>query len=102
MSSIVYEIIDNDTALKIDIVGRFDYSSHGEFKASYNDKISQVTRVEVHLSRTNYMDSTALGMLLLLRERAGGDQANISLHGANTDILRILKTSFFDKIFTIK
>jgi anti-anti-sigma regulatory factor len=46
------------------------------------------------------MNSAALGMLLVLRERAGGDHAKITLKGFNDSLAEILQISRFDKLFT--
>ena len=47
------------------------------------------------------MDSSALGMLLILRERAGGDAAKISIKNRNPEIKKILEISNFEKVFKI-
>jgi anti-anti-sigma factor len=47
------------------------------------------------------MDSAALGMLLVLRERAGGNKANITLTGYNKSVGLILEISRFEKLFKL-
>ena len=47
------------------------------------------------------MDSSALGMLLLLREFAGGDDADIQLVSPNAEIRNVLDIANFGKLFTI-
>ena len=47
------------------------------------------------------MDSSALGMLLLLRDHAGGDNADIALMNISPDVRKILAISNFDKLFKI-
>ncbi|MCB1654339.1 MAG: STAS domain-containing protein, partial [Pseudomonadales bacterium] len=46
-------------------------------------------------------DSSALGMLLLLRDHAGGDNAEIRVINSNPDVLKIFNISNFDKLFDI-
>jgi len=47
------------------------------------------------------MDSSALGMLLLLRDHAGGDDAEVRVTNSNSDVRKILAISNFDKLFDI-
>ena len=61
------------------IQGRFDFSSHQEFRAAYEKLPKTPTHFRVDLQGTSYLDSSALGMLLLLRDFAGGDKANIEI-----------------------
>lgn len=55
----------------------------------------------VDLKETTYMDSSALGMLLLLRDHAGGDNAEVQVVNANSDVRKILAISNFDKLFDL-
>ena len=45
--------------------------------------------------------SSALGMLLLLREYVGGDAGRINITGCGDDIRRVLKIANFEKLFTL-
>ena len=45
------------------------------------------------------MDSAALGMLLVLRERAGGSKSDITILGYNNSIGQILAISRFEQLF---
>ena len=88
--------------VNININGNFDYSCHGEFRESYRDMPQGSAEYIINLNGASYMDSSALGMLLLLREHAGGDSANISITNCDTEIKKILEISNFDKLFTIR
>ena len=79
---------------------RFDYSAHSEFRSAYKDTPSNANYT-VDMSNTSYMDSSALGMLLLLREYAGGDSSSIQISGCNAEIKKILEISNFHKLFDI-
>lgn len=85
----------------ISISGRFDFSSHKEFRDAYSSTDSASSSYVVDLSATDYIDSSALGMLLLLREYTGSDSTKITLAGAKTDVKDILVVSNFDKLFTL-
>jgi anti-anti-sigma regulatory factor len=47
------------------------------------------------------MDSSALGMLLLLRDYAGGDNAKVVLQNCGPEIKNIFEISNFEKLLTI-
>lgn len=84
------------------IQGRFDFSSHQEFRAAYEKLPKAPTFFRVDLQGTSYLDSSALGMLLLLRDYAGGDKANIEILNCSSDVKKILTISNFEQLFTIQ
>jgi anti-anti-sigma factor len=51
---------------------------------------------------TDYIDSSALGMLLLLREHAGNDKADITISGCKDEIRKILSIANFERLFNIQ
>lgn len=84
------------------IQGRFDFSSHQEFRNAY-EKLSKVpSHYCVDLQGTSYLDSSALGMLLLLRDHAGGERSNIEIVNCSHDVKKILLISNFEQLFTIQ
>jgi anti-anti-sigma factor len=87
--------------LTILIQGRFDFGAHQEFRNAYERVDSTPQRYVVDLKDTSYLDSSALGMLLLLRDHAGGDSAQISLLNCNPDVRKILAISNFEQLFRI-
>jgi HptB-dependent secretion and biofilm anti anti-sigma factor len=87
--------------LTIMIQGRFDFGAHQEFRNAYERVNSTPQRYIVDLKETTYLDSSALGMLLLLRDHAGGDSAQIRLLNCNPDVRKILAISNFEQLFRI-
>ena len=88
--------------LIIKIEGRFDFSTHQAFRDAYEHGGTSVGGYIVDLSDATYLDSSALGMLLLLRDYAGGDSANIAIENCNNDVRKILTISNFEQLFTIR
>jgi len=87
--------------LTISIDGRFDFSAHQSFRNAY-EKVSPIpSSIMVDMQQTTYLDSSALGMLLLLRDHSGGDSSNIQLVNCNEDIKKILTISNFEQLFKI-
>jgi len=92
----------NDNTVKIDISGRFDFSCHKKFRDAYRNAPSgKGNNFVINMSGTEYIDSSALGMLLLLREHAGSDDSQVTLQGCRKDVKDILVVSNFDKLFNI-
>ena len=85
--------------LTIEISGHFDFGVQHDFRHCYED--SAASAYIVDLSETEYMDSSALGMLLMLREYAGGNNANITLRNCSQDIKTILSVANFQSLFNI-
>ncbi|MBL4607643.1 MAG: STAS domain-containing protein [Pseudomonadales bacterium] len=89
-------------ALTIKVQGRFDFSAHQEFRDAYEKSQEPTQQYIVDLKDTTYLDSSALGMLLLLRDHAGGDTASIDIVNCNSDVKKILTISNFEQLFAIK
>lgn len=88
--------------LTIGVEGRFDFSSHQDFRRAYEGQPTQASSYVIDLLNTTYLDSSALGMLLLLKDYAGGDTAKIEIINCNDDVRKILAISNFEQLFTIR
>ena len=85
----------------IAVAGKFDFQLYDEFRASYADSAGAGIDYVVDLSATDYLDSSALGMLLLLREHAGGESSNIEIIQASPEVRKILDVANFGKLFKL-
>jgi len=90
-----------DDEICIEVSGRFDFASQRAFRDAYRG-LPADRRYRVDLSGADYLDSSALGMLLLLRKHAGDRREQVVLSGANDTIRRILDIANFEKLFTIE
>ena len=88
--------------LTIRIQGRFDFSAHQEFRNAYEAVDKSPSAYCVDMNETTYLDSSALGMLLLLRDHAGGDTSNIEIVNCSPDVKKILTISNFEQLFSIQ
>jgi anti-anti-sigma factor len=84
------------------IQGRFDFSSHQDFRSAYEKLTKVPSQYRVDLQGTTYLDSSALGMLLLLRDYAGGEQSQIHVVNCSPDVKKILLISNFEQLFDIE
>ncbi|MBK1673029.1 anti-anti-sigma factor [Ectothiorhodospira shaposhnikovii] len=99
--SISRHIDEQNSLITIRIQGRFDFSEHRPFRDAYRDIPPGFARYLVDLSEASYLDSSALGMLLLLREHAGADIGRVTIEGCTGDVMRILKIANFDRLFIL-
>lgn len=91
---------DNNTAI-LKVSGRFDFSVHNDFRKAYKDINLARGEYIVDLMNTEYLDSSALGMMLLLKEFSESSGSSVRITNANNEILEILKIASFDKLFVI-
>lgn len=84
----------------IKIQGRFDFAMQGEFRKAYEMAPSNSDFI-LDFATADYMDSSALGMLLLLRDYAGADNSKIELKNCRSEIKNILEISNFHQLFKI-
>ncbi len=87
--------------LTVQVEGRFDFSAHQEFRDAYEKSDDSVKSYVIDMSKATYLDSSALGMLLLLRDHAGGDTAQVRITRCNQDVKKILTISNFEQLFSI-
>ncbi len=87
--------------LTIKVKGRFDFGKHQEFREAYERKPVRPDSVVVDLKEATYLDSSALGMLLMLRDHMGGEESEVQVVNTSSDVRKILAISNFDKLFDI-
>ena len=82
----------------ITIEGSFDFTNHAAFRKAYTSVPPGASFV-VDLQAASYMDSAALGMLLLLREKVGGDASRVEIRNAQGQPEDVLKVANFGQLF---
>ncbi|MBF0587672.1 MAG: STAS domain-containing protein [Magnetococcales bacterium] len=85
----------------IKLNGNFSFQMNKEFKKT-TDQYPANSRYEIDLSGVDHVESSALGMLLVLRSQCGDDQARITLTGANPRVRTLLEISQFHKLFELR
>lgn len=92
----------NNSAL-IQLVGRFEFNAHREFRAAVRHALEMdgVDSVAVDMNRVSYLDSSALGMLLVLRDKASGAKRSVTLAGVTPGVRQVLDIANFGKLFAI-
>ena len=94
-------VSDSGNKVTIAVSGKFDFQLYDEFRSAYTETAGSRVSYEVDLSDTDYLDSSALGMLLLLREHAGGESSRIDITQVSEDVKKTLDVANFGKLFNI-
>ncbi len=100
--SISAEGSPSENSIEIKVTGRFDFSVHEDFRKAYEGQVKTGAKVVVDMGSVDYMDSSALGMLLLLREYVGEGKADVRLTNSSGEIRNILEVSNFDQLFKVE
>jgi anti-anti-sigma factor len=92
-----------DKKATVTLVGRFDFTLHKEFREATQRMLeeNELKQIEIDLKDVDYLDSSALGILLLLKDRATQRGAQITITGCRDNIRQILEIANFNKLFNI-
>jgi len=99
----INQLISTDkNQVTIVIKNNFDFSLHQHFRDSYAGCDSPKTTFILDLSNTEYMDSSALGMILLLKDHAESIDGEVVIHNPSDAVFKILEIAQFHRLVTIK
>ena len=93
---------DGNRAL-VQLSGRFDFNTHREFRSAVEPLVIDVgvAAITIDFSAVEYLDSSALGMLLMLRDRMSGAKKVVTLAGVHGNVKQVLDIANFGKLFQI-
>ena len=91
----------NDGHARMVLAGDFTFEAHRPFKQCSQQLIglTELQTLEIDFAAVDYMDSAALGMLLLLRERLG--QKPIRLVNTHGTVRAVLDVANFGHLFEL-
>ncbi|MDD5298016.1 MAG: STAS domain-containing protein [Rhodocyclaceae bacterium] len=92
---------DSRAVIRLD--GRFDFNAHREFREAVEKAMlpEGVKEIQVDLAKVAYLDSSALGMLLMLRDKAQGKSRSVQLTNCKGSVRQVLEIANFGKLFAI-
>jgi anti-anti-sigma factor len=87
----------------LQIPERFDFGYHREFTDQYQTLLedNSITGIALDFSRVGYLDSSALGMMVLFQKKAKGKSVSVRIRGAKDSAKEILQIANFDRLFDI-
>lgn len=93
-------VINGGVRSEILLTGRFDCHSQKVFLDAVETAVAAAPEeIQVDFRGIDYIDSTALGLLLVLRDRANGVGKRVSLANAKESVKLVLDIANFAKIF---
>ncbi len=92
-----------DERATLRLSGRFQFDSHRDFRGAYDQVIADagVKIIVLDFADVDYLDSSALGMLLLLREKAGAAGKDVELANTRGAVRQVLDVANFARLFRI-
>ena len=93
---------ENNVAI-VRLSGRFDFNTHREFRNAVDPLANEtaIAGVVIDFSDVEYLDSSALGMLLMVREKMGGAKKGVTLGGVHGNVKQVLEIANFRQLFQI-
>jgi anti-anti-sigma factor len=96
-----------DDTLTISICETFKFPVQAQFRQAYESQLSDsIKNIIIDFSKTRYMDSSALGMLLILRdfveEHTSMEPEQIKFIRCSQEVKDILEVTHFERLFTIQ
>lgn len=85
----------------ITMPNEFDFRAHKDFRETHKEPKNNA-RYVLDFSQTEHMDSSALGMLLLMREELGNENANVRIVNCRENIKALLEMASFHQLFDVE
>jgi len=84
--------------------GRFDFTTRNQFMAQLDGALGKLAEPEIRvdLGQVDYIDSSALGMLLMLRDKAKKLDKTVALQNAHGQVREVIGTAQFDRLFSVR
>lgn len=101
LMSILTKLSDSGDVLTIKIIGKFQFPMASDFRKAYTD-IDQVQEYVLDLEDSDYLDSSALGMIIALWEFVERNKNRIKIINANEEVIQILESANFDQLVTLR
>jgi anti-anti-sigma factor len=87
---------------RVFVEGRFTFDLYKEFLGIIDERSTNCDRLTVDLTRSDYMDSSALGMLIVMRERFPPTSTHTLCVKTGSAAEEILKVTRFEQMFDIQ
>jgi HptB-dependent secretion and biofilm anti anti-sigma factor len=85
----------------VHLEGNFVFDCHKQLREACGPLVSDTATqvIQIELSEVDYLDSSALGMMLLIKEKAERAGKSIQIKGAQGIVLQVLEVAKFDVLF---
>lgn len=96
-------IVVEESSAVMHLKGRFDFNTHRDFRDAIEKALAtpHARKIRVDLAAVDYLDSSALGMLLILRDKTQAAGKTVELANARQSVAQVLEIANFKSMFTI-
>ena len=93
---------NDGNATTLMLAGRFDFNAHRDFRKGYEEALNAggINELVLDMRGVDYLDSSALGMLLL-NERATPANVKVKITNCQPTVKMILEVANFNKLINI-
>jgi anti-anti-sigma factor len=95
------EFSEDGKELTIFVEEKFDFGKVQDFRVAYSEGSEEVNSLIINLQKTEYMDSSALGMLLNMQKTLSDSVKSFKITHCRPQVLKILQIARFGKKFDI-
>lgn len=81
--------------------GKFAFSLQSEFRKAYEQLATKCRTLTIDLNEVDYMDSSGLGMLLVMKKYLDDATVSYELENVSGATLNLLQITHFNKYFKI-
>jgi len=96
------DIDEEAQQLTIIIFSDFNFNSYNAFRDAYSNEKYLPYKIIIDLSKCTMLDSSALGMLLIMKKFLQKNDGEIEITGANDVVRNVLNIVHFEKKFSIR
>lgn len=93
----------SSSVITVKLPGRFDFSQHQFFCENIDGWLSadNINQLEFDFSQVQYLDSSALGMLIMLAKKADARDIRVSIRAASGVAYDILMMANMQQLYSI-
>ncbi len=99
--SIYHQYDTSKKTFTIKVMGDFNFGEHQSFRKTVEHITPEMDSIVIDLQNTAYMDSSALGMLLVMLDKTNKNQQTVKIININSEVRKLLDVANFDKLCSI-
>ena len=100
--SVTTRYIEGSKEARIKVEGEFNFDLVMDLRDAYLDPDLTPYKITVDLTECTYMDSAALGAMLIMKSHLGKADGDIVIQVVDPYVLKVLEAAHFEIKFTIE
>ncbi len=96
-----HNVVSSGDSLELNLAGKFTFADNKVFN-SILEEIQAYKKIIIDLANVEFIDSAALGILLLVRDKCDKTSTNLLLRNPKGQVKQMFDISRFSDLFTIE